>query len=236
MPGRRAPREPRVAERLPWPAGPRPSLPAPPRLQVSSPGCPSHRSRAGRTPPTCWLASRAPARAGAPVPSRHLPRPPWPRPARWLCVWVPGAPSPAAARGQPPAPDPRPPRHRAAPPRRMPRRPRRPHGGPLAGARTPGSRWQRAAPLTTSETFPPGLSAAPPGSRRQSSHHRVLRRGFLAAEKQRNALQRRFFLCREPTHSGTRLVPASKSEQDPAGLTAVPLEPGRNSPGPLSSK
>lgn len=57
----------------------------------NSPGCPSHRSRAGRTPPTCWRQAPAPARAGALVPGRLLPRPPWPRPAHWPRVPVPGA-------------------------------------------------------------------------------------------------------------------------------------------------
>lgn len=126
----------------------------------NSPGCPSLRSRAGRTPRTCPRPPRAPparvrARARAPAPRRLLPRPPWPRPARPPCVRVPGAPSPrSSARARPRAPGPRPPRHRAAPPRRIPRRPRRPRGGPRR--RPPlGSRWRPAAQLTTPATFPP---------------------------------------------------------------------------------
>lgn len=161
MPSRRAPREPWGAEGLPCPAGPRPSLlPAPALRQVTHQDA-HHvgpelgerlrhaggrlglrrglrlRSRAGcsRVLHGCVPhAGRASRGWGALAPQQRALGSPRRVPAR--CVTEP--------------------RPRATSPPAAPATPR----GPLAGARTPDSRWRRAARLTSPETFPPGLRTA----------------------------------------------------------------------------
>lgn len=141
-----------------------PPLPRPP-APGNSPGCPSRRSRAGRTPRTC---RRPPSGSGSGSDSGPGPAAPASSMAssraraRRRCVRVgsPRAPSLRTSARPAPGAGPRPPRQRAAPPRRMPRRPRRPRGGPPRRRPHLGPRRQRAARLTTPETFSAGLRAA----------------------------------------------------------------------------